>query len=204
MLFKRLSTWVLSVCLFAVMVMPAQAADYQQGKDYQIVNGFPEAPGAIVREFFSYNCPHCYHQDPLFLQTQKLLKGDVVFKRTPVGAGRNNWIMSQKAYYIADKFHLVSQVHSEIFDRIHEQHLPFQRAEDLVSFFTQQGLTKAEVQQTIDSADMSLAVANYDSQTQLSGIRGVPSLLVKGKYLIVSIPKDPQALATLIRYLVKL
>ena len=203
MLFKRLGTALLSVLLLLTAVTSAQAADYQQGKDYQVVNGFPEAPGNIVREFFSYNCPHCYHQDPLFLQTEKLLKDEVDFTRTPVGAGRVNWIMSQKAYFIADKFHLVKQVHSEIFNRIHEQHLPFQRADDLVSFFTQQGLSKDDVQQTLDSADLSLALANYDSQTQLSGIRGVPSLLVKGKYLIVSIPKDPQALAELIRYLIK-
>ncbi|KFZ36688.1 DSBA oxidoreductase [Shewanella mangrovi] len=201
MLFNRFVTLLLSALLMVGVFSQVQAAQYQEGKQYQVVSGIPESPGPVVREFFSYNCPHCYHQDPLFLDTAKLLKGKVRFERTPVGAGRTQWIMSQKAYYIANKFNVVAQVHSEIFNRIHEQHLPFQRSQDLIDFFTAQGLQKEELTKVVDSADISLAIANYDAQTQLSGIRGVPSLLVNGKYLIRNQPKDPQALADLIQYL---
>lgn len=212
MLLKRLITTTLSVLLLssafaqaqAAAVSQSQAGEYQEGRDYKVVSGIPEAEGPVVREFFSYNCPHCYHQDPQINATAELLKGKVAFERTPVGAGRTQWIMSQKAYFIANKFKVVNQVHSEIFQRIHEQHLPFQHDEDLVSFFTQQGLAKADIEKTLASADISLALANYDSQTQLSGIAGVPSLLVKGKYLIVNKPKDAQGLAKLVIYLTEL
>lgn len=212
MLLKRLITTALSVLLLSSVFTQVQAAafdqsqagEYQSGRDYQEVSGFPEVEGAVVREFFSYNCPHCYHQDPQMSAAAELLKGKVSFERTPVGAGRKDWIMSQKAYYIAKTFKVLNQVHSEIFTRIHEQHLPFQRDEDLVSFFTQQGLAGADVEKALSSADIKLALANYDSQTQLSGITGVPSLLVKGKYLIVNKPKDAQGLAKLIVYLTEL
>ncbi|QSX35094.1 thiol:disulfide interchange protein DsbA/DsbL [Shewanella avicenniae] len=201
MLFYRLYKVVLAAIVFASVLAPVDAADYQEGKDYQVVAGIPENPGAVVREFFSYNCPHCYHQDATFSETAKLLKDKVRFERTPVGVGRTEWVMSQKAYYVANKFNIVGQVHNEIFQRIHEQHKPFQRSQDLIDFFTAQGVAADELTKLVDSADIKLALANYDAQTQLAGIRGVPSLLVNGKYLLLNHSKDPQALANLIQFL---
>ncbi|MCH1921019.1 thiol:disulfide interchange protein DsbA/DsbL [Shewanella sp. A3A] len=212
MLLKRFITTTLSLLLLSAAFTQVQAAafsqsqagEYQAGIDYQEVSGFPEVEGPVVREFFSYNCPHCYNQDPQMNATAELLKGKVAFERTPVGAGRKDWIMSQKAYYIAKTFKVVNQVHREIFSRIHEQHLPFQRDEDLLSFFEQQGVAREDVEKVLSSADLKLALSNYDSQTQLSGISGVPSLLVNGKYLIVNKPKDAQGLAKFIVYLTEL
>ncbi|GGE67958.1 thiol:disulfide interchange protein DsbA/DsbL [Shewanella carassii] len=191
----------LPLILLAIGSFSASAADFQEGRDYVKVAGIPEAKGGIVREFFSYNCPHCYYKDPLMQQTAALLKGKLDFERTPVGAGRPSWILSQEAYYLAQKFRITDQVHGNIFNRIHEQHQAFERPQQLKDFFLAQGVNEQELNQTLGSADSKLALANYDTQTQLSGIRGVPSLLVNGKYLITSKSSDPKELAALILYL---
>ncbi|WP_342345829.1 DsbA family protein [Shewanella dokdonensis] len=134
-------------------------------------------------------------------KTAQLLKGKVALVRTPVGAHRPAWILSQQAYYLAQKFKIVNQVHSKIFARIHEQHQPFSTEADLEAFFVEQGIDKTVLQKTIGSADAKLALENYEAQTQLAQIRGVPSLLVNGKYLIKASVSDAQALSELILYL---
>lgn len=78
-----------------------QAASFEEGKDYVTVAGITEAQKPVLREFFSYNCPHCYKQEPLMDLTVQLLGKDVAFERTPVGAGRPAWELSQLAYYVA-------------------------------------------------------------------------------------------------------
>ena len=155
----------------------------------------------MVREFFSYNCPHCYRQDGLFNATMAKLDGSVDFERTPVGAGRPSWQLSQEAYYLAQKLKVTSQAHGNLFKRIHEGKGAFTRQDELIQFFVEQGVAKAEIDKAIASADSKLALANYDTQAQLAGIRGVPSLLVNGKYLVISKTHSADELSALLKYL---
>ncbi|MGS0675447.1 thiol:disulfide interchange protein DsbA/DsbL [Shewanella sp. 0m-4] len=190
--------------IFAMLWLPLQsasAAPYQEGVDYVKIGGIPETTTPVVREFFSYNCGHCYRQDPFFKQTADLLGEEVQFERTPVGAGRTSWILSQEAYYLAQKFNVTKQVHGNIFTRIHEQEGAFTRPEQLRDFFVSQGLNAQEVEAAMNSTDAKLALMNYDTQAQLAEIRGVPSLVVNGKYLVKNPGKTPEDLAKLVRYL---
>nr|WP_259649607.1 thiol:disulfide interchange protein DsbA/DsbL [Shewanella sp. MBTL60-007] len=180
------------------------AEEYKEGVDYVKIAGIPESKKPVVREFFSYNCSYCYRQDPFFEQTAQLLEGDIQFERTPVGAGRSSWILSQEAYYLAQKFNVTKQVHGNIFTRIHEKGNAFTRPEQLKDFFVSQGLNVEEVEAAMNSTDAKLALMNYDTQAQLAEIRGVPSLVVNGQYLIKEQGKTPKELAELVRYLSEL
>ncbi|WP_299495401.1 thiol:disulfide interchange protein DsbA/DsbL [uncultured Shewanella sp.] len=193
----------IAMCLMALL---SYASDnrYIEGQDYIHINGIPETQHPVVREFFSYNCPHCYRQDATFETMSHLLGKDIMFVRTPVGAGRDAWILSQKAYYLAQKFKVTRQVHGVIFKRIHTQEGGFKNEMDVVNFFVKQGLEVNEVKAALASADADLAISNYDLQTQLSGIRGVPSLLVNGQYLVNSTSQTPEQLSQLVQYLSRL
>ncbi|NRD74342.1 thiol:disulfide interchange protein DsbA/DsbL [Shewanella sp. VB17] len=193
--------FILALNLFSANI---NAQIYVEGVDYTKVVGIPESSPAVVREFFSYNCPHCYRQDPLFEQTASLLKGKVEFTRTPIGAGRPSWILSQKAYYLTKKFKVGRHIHSHIFTRIHQKEGAFTRQEQLTDYFVNQGIKRDDVEKALDSADASLALSNYDTQAQLAGIKGVPSLLVNGKYLITSTHRTAEELAALVDYLSQL
>lgn len=197
-------TAILFLFVVGLISVSVQAKPYVEGVDYTQVAGIPESNVPVVREFFSYNCPHCYRQDPLFKQTEALLKGKVEFARTPVGAGRTSWILSQEAYYLAQKFKLSPQFHGNIFNRIHEKGQAFTRKDQLTDYIVKQGVKRADVETAINSADVSLAIANFDTQAQLAGIRGVPALLVNGKYLISSKHRSAEELAELVTYLSEL
>lgn len=96
---------------------------------------------------------------------------------------------------------MTEQTHGNLFKRIHEGNGAFKRQEELSQFFVEQGLSKAEVDKALASVDNKLAVADYDTQAQLSGIRGVPSLLVNGKYLVSNKQRSAEELADLLAYL---
>ena len=190
--------------IVAMLWLPLQIAaanTYVEGVDYVKIAGIPESKTPVVREFFSYNCGHCYRQDPFFEQTAHLLGDDVSFERTPVGAGRTSWILSQEAYYLAQKFSVTKQVHGNIFSRIHEKEGAFTRPEQLKDFFVSQGLNGKDVEAAMNSADAKLALMNYDTQAQLAEIRGVPSIVVNGKYLVKNPGKTPEDLVKLVKYL---
>ncbi|MCL1043471.1 thiol:disulfide interchange protein DsbA/DsbL [Shewanella marisflavi] len=198
----------LSLMLLTFATLQVSAAQYVEGVDYVKVAGISEVNQPIVREFFSYNCPHCYRQDGLITSAvAKLnaqLDNQVVFERTPVAGGRASWQLSQKAYYLAKKFHVTEQAHGNLFKRIHEGDGAFRRQEELIQFFVAQGLPKADIDNALASVDNKLAIADYDTQAQLSGIRGVPSLLVNGKYLVTNKQRSPEELAELLAYLATL
>jgi thiol:disulfide interchange protein DsbA len=195
---------ILFLCAANLISMDVVAKPYVEGVDYTLVAGIPESNVPVVREFFSYNCSHCYRLDPLFEATETLLKGKVEFARTPVGAGRASWILSQEAYYLAQKFKLNPQLHGNIFTRIHEQDGAFTRKQQLADYFVKQGVQRVDVDKAINSVDFSMAISHYDTQAQLAGIRGVPSLLVNGQYLITSKQRNAEELAELVTYLSKL
>ncbi|MFB2670476.1 thiol:disulfide interchange protein DsbA/DsbL [Shewanella xiamenensis] len=178
-----------------------QAASFEEGKDYVTVAGMSEAQKPVLREFFSYNCPHCYKQEPFVASTVKLLGKDVAFERTPVGAGRPAWELSQLAYYIAQKLNMTKQVHEAIFKQIHDKGEQFTRPEQVKAFFVAQGAKADDVDAAINSVDAKFSLMSYDSQAELAGIKGVPSLLVNGRYLVTSRVHTPEELAELVKYL---
>ncbi|RJY06496.1 thiol:disulfide interchange protein DsbA/DsbL [Parashewanella spongiae] len=183
------------------MIGSASAADYIKGKDYIEVTGIPELQQPIVREFFSYNCPHCYNEDSTMNKMAELLQGDVTFTRTPVGAGRSSWILAQEAFFVAKKIKIYKQVHSKIFHRIHEEGGPFTTSGQLKTFFMKQGVTAEQFDKAYNSSDKQAVLSNYETKVQLAEIRGVPSLLINGKYEVNPGNRSAQELAGLVRYL---
>lgn len=178
-----------------------QAASFEEGKDYVTVAGITEAQKPVLREFFSYNCPHCYKQEPLMELTVQLLGKDVAFERTPVGAGRPAWELSQLAYYVAQKLKMTKQTHGAIFKQIHEKGEQFTAPEQVKAFFVAQGAKVDDVDAAMNSVDAKFTLMNYDSQAELAGIKGVPSLLVNGRYMLTSTAYTPEELAALVKFL---
>ena len=178
-----------------------QAASFEEGKDYVTVAGITEAQKPVLRELFSYNCPHCYKQEPLMDLTVQLLGKDVAFERTPVGAGRPAWELSQLAYYVAQKLKMTKQTHGAIFKQIHEKGEQFTAPEQVKAFFVAQGAKVDDVDAAMNSVDAKFTLMNYDSQAELAGIKGVPSLLVNGRYMLTSTAHTPEELAALVKFL---
>ena len=64
------SVTTLLLALFFVVLQPglAQAKDYKEGKEYQLLSSpQPTSTGDKIEvlEVFMYGCPHCFHLEPL-------------------------------------------------------------------------------------------------------------------------------------------
>ncbi len=131
----------------------------------------------------------------------ELLKGDVDFTRTPVGVGRPSWILSQEGFFVAKQLKISKQVHSKIFYHIHENGGPFNTVGQLKTFFIKQGVTAKQFDKAYNSANKRTVLSNYETKVQLAEIKGVPSLLVNGKYQVNPGSRSAKELAKLVRYL---
>lgn len=75
----------------SLILPPAGATEWVEGRDWQNlpVPAPKDAGGRIlVREFFSYGCPHCADLNPLITAWAAKLPPDVEFQRLPVSFGR--------------------------------------------------------------------------------------------------------------------
>ncbi|WP_372870450.1 thiol:disulfide interchange protein DsbA/DsbL [Shewanella sp.] len=191
--------------LVAGLVLSAStfASSFEEGKHYVKVDGFAESHAPVVREFFSYNCPHCYRFDHTMDEAVKLLGKKVGFERTPVAGVRPDWKLSQLAYYVAQKFQVTEQTHLPIFKQV-QQVAPFRDEADVKQFFIAQGLKAEAIEQALSSTDRQFTLMGFDSQTELAGIRGVPSVLVNGKYMLNVQGLNSEQLAELVRYVAEL
>ncbi|RLV58360.1 thiol:disulfide interchange protein DsbA/DsbL [Parashewanella curva] len=190
--------------MLSLLCNQALAANFVEGKDYIKVEGIPEAHKPVVREFFSYNCPHCYHAESSVEKMATMLKGKVAFVRTPVGAGRPSWILGQEAYFVAKKLKITQQVHSQIFHYIHEEAGPFTSVAQLKAFFITQGVKASDFDMAYNSADRKAALSEYGIQVQLSAISGVPTFLINGIYEVNPAGKSADELVGIVNYLVSM
>lgn len=173
------------------LISSAVAADadprYAAGTHYKIL----ETPGAVaepgkieVREFFSYICPHCHHLESTVAAWVKSKPDNVNFVRNPVSFLRNSEPLA-RAYYVADSLDLVDKIHRPIFDAIHVHGEPLFTPAALADFFAKYGVDKGKFEQLYSSFGVSTKIRQADALAREYQIRGVPSFVVNGKYLVL-------------------
>ena len=147
----------------------AQATDVAEGK-------------IEVVEVFWYGCPHCYDFEPFLEEWLDNKADDVEFKRMP-GIFRENWIPHARAYYTALELGVLDAVHRPMFEAIHKHRQQLSSQSQLRKLFAENGVDE----DAFDGAYESESVTDKVKKALLMGrryeIRGVPSIVVNGKYL---------------------
>lgn len=172
---KTLVSFLLLIAFQPVYAEPWVVLDTAQATDV--------AEGKIeVVEVFWYGCPHCYDFEPFLEEWLKTKADDVEFKRMP-GIFRENWIPHARAYYTALELGVLDTVHQPIFDAIHRYHKQINSQSQLRKLFAENGVDE----DAFDKAYESETVTDKVKKALLMGrryqIRGVPSIVVNGKYL---------------------
>ncbi|MCC5872159.1 MAG: thiol:disulfide interchange protein DsbA/DsbL [Gammaproteobacteria bacterium] len=170
----------------------------QQGEGYRTVHAEPptvEGPVEVL-EFFWYGCGACYQFAPLVDTWKADLPEGVVFKRVPAVLNPN-WRLHGQAFYTAEALGVTEQMHSRIFNAIHQERNFLQSQADVRSLFLNNGVSAED----FDSAWNSFAV---DSQLRRAErlareyqVRATPSMVVGGHY--VSDPRTAGGLRELLQ-----
>ncbi|WP_169308275.1 thiol:disulfide interchange protein DsbA/DsbL [Ferrimonas aestuarii] len=184
--------------LFTGLVNGAQ---FQEGVHYKVVNGLSESAPNVVREYFSYNCGHCKNFDPVLKVIMDEVGDAATLERTPVGFNRTSWQLSAKGYYLSEILGVTEQTHEAFFHQIHNLGQPFTTDSQLRNFFINHGISPMQYDAAAAGSELKMAISNGDSRASLAGLKGVPSVVVGGKYLIVNPGKTVKDYVALVKYL---
>lgn len=197
---------ILSVYLL-VVVSIGFAAEFQAGKDYQVLpEGKNQSSANVeVTEFFSYGCPWCYKLEKPLHQFIKKQGAQVNLKQIPV-VFQPGWQVYAKAFYTAKRLNQLEKLSPAIFKAIQDDNQTLNTNKAMVAFFVDQGIDKATAENaflrspTIDSdvKQGSMAMVKYR-------IRGVPAVVVNGHYkLDLSMAKGIDRFFEILTYVISL
>ena len=134
----------------SVLVAPvarAQGQKFVAGTDYLVLDKraiVETPPGKVeVIEFFWYSCPHCNAFEPALDNWVKRLPPYVSIRRVPV-AFNSSFVPQQHLYYTLKAMGKIDELHVKVFDAIHVQHQPLDRAAGSTAWAQKQGLDMAQ------------------------------------------------------------
>ncbi|GMQ88568.1 MAG: thiol:disulfide interchange protein DsbA [Gammaproteobacteria bacterium] len=171
--------------LFVLLLLsPFGYADFDEGIEYQaLANPQPTVDkGKIeVLELFWYGCPHCYYLEPELDAWLKNKPDDVVFVRVPAILGPS-WELYARAFYTAELLGVIDKIHKPLFERIHKEKKQIRNMAQLKEFFVAQGVSAQDFENTYKSFAVITKTNRAKQAAGLYGIKGVPALVVNGKY----------------------
>ena len=174
--------------LLLLLLLPlfAQAATYEEGRDYQrIVPAQPtDDPGKIeVVELFWYGCPHCYRFQPYMERWLKQKPADVAYRRMPAILAPH-WELLAKAYYAAQALGIADRIHRPLFDAIHAQKRRMDTEERVMDFFVEQGVSKDDFKKAFNSFWVDAKLRSAKEMSRRYQAHATPSVVVNGKYIL--------------------
>ena len=164
----------------------AQPALYVEGTHYEnIASPVRTAdPNKIeVTEIFWYGCPHCYAFEPLITSWEENLPSDVAFVRSP-GMWNKTMEIHAQIYYAAEALGVTDDIHGVAFNEIHLKRNYLQSEDAVKALFVGEGVAADDFDKTWSSFSVTSAVKRANTRMRDYGVKGVPSMVVNGKYLV--------------------
>ena len=176
--------------------IPGVRAELTEGRDYTVLlRPQPTESGKNIEvsEFFWYGCSHCYKLHPYIKAWLKGVPKDVSFRYVPA-IFRSSWVPGAKTFYTLEVMGARGKLHDKIYAAVHIKKIDLTKEELLFNWIAKQGIDRKRFVDIYNS----FSVGNRSSQSsQMSGkygLKGVPSLVVDGKYLVSGrmggIPQD--------------
>jgi protein dithiol oxidoreductase (disulfide-forming) len=184
---------LLALLACALPLAVAQAADpvpppFQEGQDYlRLANPVPTStPGQPeVVELFSYTCPHCRSMQPMVREWLARKPEEVVFVKLAVALGAN-WEPSARAYYAAQALGVLETTHQPLFDAIHRDRRSLNSEDELARFFAEHDVDQEAFRKAYNSFQTETQLRRARQLAQRYGVRGVPTVIVNGRYQVRS------------------
>ncbi|WP_438970252.1 thiol:disulfide interchange protein DsbA/DsbL [Methylophaga sp.] len=134
-----------------------------------------------VVEMFSYTCPHCFKLEPAIDEWKQTLPENVKFTKVPA-IFRDSWLELAKVYYAAEATGDLEMLHPKLFNAIHVDKRRLNTEDQLLDFVEEQGIDRESFAKMMNSFSVQGKVKKALVMSQTSGITGVPSIIVDGRY----------------------
>jgi len=161
------------------------SADEVEGPGYREVDTDVTSPEGeiLVQEFFWYACPHCYHLEAELEPWAEELPGDVVLERRALALGQH-WMPLTQAFWAAEEIGVVDATHTAVFDAIHRDGRRLMDRDSIADFYADQGVDRDAFLEAYRGFAVRNEVRRTADIARAAGVRGVPALLVDGRFLI--------------------
>ena len=171
-----------------LFLSPFALAQYKAGTDYfEITPAQPTADATKIEvvEVFGYPCIHCAHAAPVISQWAKGLGPDVKLSYVPAIFG-GVWEAFGRAYYTAETMGVMEKSHEKLFEVIHTEKRAFRNLEDIGAFYADYGVSKEAFIAGMQSFPVNAKIARSIDQVKAWGVEGTPTIIVNGKYRVMS------------------
>ncbi len=168
------------------------AGQWTPGTNYTVLSPAQPtdaAPGKVqVIEVFWYGCPHCYALDPYLESWLKSKPGYVDFVRVPIMWGDIHRSHA-RLFYTLQALGKLDQLHTQVFDEIHQRNDPLYVQGDPKATF--QAQLKFAVAHGVYASAFTNAYNSFSVQTDLQRaddidrrykVDSVPTIVIDGKY----------------------
>ena len=163
------------------------------GKDYTVVNPAQSTNSGKkieVLEFFFYGCSHCYTLHPFLESWDKKKSKDVEFVLVPTIFSAPGETMA-RTHYALDVLGQLKKLEVALYKAWNVNNIDLRTAANATDFVVQQGVDRKQFNDAYNAFSTESKVMRSKQMAQSYGIRGTPTVIVDGKYLITGLqPAD--------------
>ncbi|MCB1785589.1 MAG: thiol:disulfide interchange protein DsbA/DsbL [Chromatiaceae bacterium] len=169
---------------FLLIAGAAGAKTFEEGLQYVRID--PQPPVGTgedveVLEFFWYGCPHCRDFEPVVSKWASGLPANVKFTQVPVLFGGPADLHAQM-YYALEGMGELARLHEKLFHAMHVDKNKLRDRAAVDAFMQQNGVDLAKFNEAMSSFAVAAKVNRARALMRRYGIRGVPALVVDGRY----------------------
>ena len=199
------SLWVAALILSSPATY-AQAQQIQAGREYtRLSPPRPVTTGSRIEviEFFYYGCPICYELEPALSGWSMKMRDAVTVRRVPALASAQ-WENFAKLYYTLEALDELTRLHWPVYDNVHADDIELNKESVMLDWVSRNGIDRQKFIDTYGSPIVAARVAAAREALRRYGVKGVPSVIVDGKYLTSSrIAGGTRKLMQVLDYLVE-
>lgn len=172
-------------------------AESEMDKGYKLL--IPPQPTSSgnkieVLEFFFYGCSHCFSLHPLMTAWEKEMPKDVALTYVPA-IFNPSWEPMARTFYALEALGQLRQLHDPLFKAWDANENLMDEA-SITAFVSRYGVNGKKFGQAYNSFSMQSKIVRAKQMGQAYGLRGTPTLVVDGKYLITGL-HPPEAMEVL-------
>lgn len=182
----NLLRYALAVFLFTFAAASAQAqSGLEAGRDYiRLDPPHPVTSGDKIEviEFFYYGCPVCYELEPKLSRWYFNASGSVALRHVPALAS-DSWENFARLFYTLQAMGQLARLNWPVYDNFHFRGLKLNEEPVMAKWVAHNGLNKQKFIAIYQSPQIQAKLAQARKMTKDYGIKGVPSIVVDGKFL---------------------
>jgi len=180
---RALAGWI-GATLFA-LTQAAAWAQISAGSEFTEINpAVPVSTGSKIEvlEFFYYGCPICYELQPQMSRWLVQAPDYVALKRVPA-LSSENWENFAKLYYSLEVLGQIGRLHWPVYDNFHFDGVLLNDEKVMIKWVAKNRIDPEKFTETYHSAEVLERVAKAREMMKTYDVRGVPTIVVDGKYL---------------------